>query len=420
MIRYLAFTLAITAAHGGDVGHSNSTQLLLTSGTYWLNMLSFNGTAFASEHTYWDPEGVPSWLVNGTDGSYWLANNENDADVRKLHYPPSKDDTSGILFPTKDWKGSTGVVHFEYNLNKTRMFGSAYGSQAIDIWNTTQPGTIALLKSIPTNDSASHPHQTVQSPCGRFAVVNDLGLDKIHVLDTAEDDDIFVSSSVSVPTGCGPRHGAFYWTADMIFPARYLVACETSHQVLVLNVTGPGILSGTPLQTLDTALNTDVPAAANVTAAELLLYTNLDRSADVYISNRLTGNATDTIAHFRLAAPADRASVQPRDLTAADVVSTGGVGPRGMNLSPDGTFLFVGNQQAGPAGLVALRRDVGGGGLAATPVASMRYEGLAGADAGYGPQFVMPWGNGWASASASASASGSALAPTSRSVGRRC
>lgn len=423
MLQYLACTLILTVAaqaSGNNESAPSNSTLLLTSGSAWIQVVSFNGTGLNSEDIRLYSGGIASWLIDGVDGSYWLANNESGAAVNKFSLDSSYDN---VTYRVGSQDGSEGVVHFEYNLNKTRMFGAGYGSQKIDIWNTTAAGAVQHLTSIPTNDTSSHPHQTVQSPCGRYAVVNDLGLDRLHVLDTTDDDAIHVAGSVAVPAGCGPRHGAFYMTPGMDAPTRYLVACEATHQVLVLNTTGWPLSSSSSssyddetllLQTLDTALAG--PAGANLTAAELLLFANPDRSADVYVSNRLTGDATDNVAHFRLAAPASttdddeqQQQQQPGELAGVGLASTGGVGPRGMSLSPCGRWLFVGNQQAGPAGLVVLGRDVASGALDAAPVASLAYEDFAMVAAsggeveeGFGPQFVMPWGAGWAGTSAAA------------------
>lgn len=377
------------------------------------------------EDIYSYADGIASWLIDGTDSNYWLANNESGAAVNEFTFNSSHDN---VTYQAEGKGGSDGVVHLEYNLSKTRMFGAGYGSQKIDIWNTAAAGTIQHLTSIPTNDTNSHPHQTVQSPCGKYAVVNDLGLDRLHHLDTTDDDAIHVTGGLAVPAGCGPRHGAFYMTPGVAAPTRYLVACETSHQVLVLNATDwPAGASSSPppLQALDTAALAG-HAGANLTAAELLLFTSPDRSADVYVSNRLTGDATDSVAHFRLAAGGPPSSTtsdgqQPGDLAGVGLASTGGVGPRGMGLSQDGRWLFVGNQQAGPAGLVVLGRDAASGALGAAPVASVAYEdfaAVADAEEGCGPQFVMTWGAGWAGApaafsSSNASAPASASRPTS-------
>lgn len=361
----------------------------------------FDGTNVILEKNISEAGAIPSWLIEGKLSRAFIANDESSNITSKYTFDISNTEastssTSSVeLTPAQKYStGSAGVVHFAYNVNKTRLFGASYGSQKIDIWDTTaNDGSLSLVKSIPTNNASSKPHQTVVSPTGDFAIVNDLGLDKLHILDVSDDNAISISSDISVPTGCGPRHGAFYWTADMTVPSRYLVVCETSHSLLVFNVTESGDLSTEPIQTdIQTAVDT---SGAQLTAAELLLYVNEDRSADVYVSNRLTGGKTDSIAHFRMSAPATTGGTQPgmvKPLTASNITSSGGVGPRGMSLSADGAHLFVGNQQAGPAGLVVLARDMETGDLESIPVATVDYDDFAGGKGELlGPQFVMEW-----------------------------
>ncbi|KAG5786426.1 hypothetical protein H9Q69_014422, partial [Fusarium xylarioides] len=36
--------------------------------------------------------------------------------------------------------GSVGVVHLEFNSDKTRLVGAAYGNGTIDVWNTEKGG----------------------------------------------------------------------------------------------------------------------------------------------------------------------------------------------------------------------------------------------------------------------------------------
>lgn len=405
MVRYLSPVLAFagvvqSACSSAGIQQNTSSQILI-SGSGYIWSANFDGTSVILEKNISKSEVTPSWLIEGKRSKAFIANDENSNTTYKYTFDVFTTNTSTTstthvdLTAAQEYSsGSAGVVHFAYNVNKTRLFGAGYGSQKIDIWDTAaQDGSLSILKTISIDDSNSHPHQTVVSPTGNIAIVNDLGLDKLHVLDVSDDNAISIITSVSVPTGCGPRHGAFYWTTGMAVPSRYLVACETSHSLLVFNITQSGDLQTEPIQKdIETAFDA---SGAQLTAAELLLYVNDDRSADVYVSNRLTGGATDSIAHFRLSAPTTAGGTQPGELTAlkaADITSSGGVGPRGMSLSADGAHLFVGNQQAGPAGLVVLTRDAVTGDLGASPVASVDYEDFAdGQGAQFGPQFVMEW-----------------------------
>lgn len=373
---------------------SSSSSQLLISGSGYIFSASFDGTSVVVQNNITMTGVAPSWLLQSKASNLIIANDENAATTSE--YTLGVSPTAGLLDPAQTYTtGSSGVVHLAYNLNKTRMFGAGYGSQKIDIWDTTaNDGSLTFLNSLPTNNASSKPHQTVVSPAGNIAIVNDLGLDQLHILDTSDDAAIALTTSVPVPTGCGPRHGAFYTSPGVTIPSRYLVVCETTHELLIFNLTAAGdALDTAPLQDpLQTAVDV---SGTSLTAAELLVFVNADASADVYVSNRLTGGAADSVAHFRLPAPVEVGGSQPGKLVAlteADITSTGGVGPRGMNLAASGRFLFVGNQQAGPAGLAVLARDAATGALGASPVATVDYDVFAaGQGELFGPQFVVEW-----------------------------
>ncbi len=127
------------------------------------------------------------------------------------------------------------------------MLGAAYGSGDVDVWDVSDTnGTMKLLKKIPSldapspNQTASHPHEAVLDPTGRYFLVNDLGTDTILVID-GKNDSFEVTEHVRVPVpGAGPRHGAFYppiWdNKNKTDPSRaiyYLVAAETKSLLML-------------------------------------------------------------------------------------------------------------------------------------------------------------------------------------------
>ena len=66
----------------------------------------------------------------------------------------------------------------------------------------------------PDRQEVSHPHMIVATPDNRFAVVPDLGTDKIYLyaLDTAAGK-LAPSQTLDLPAGAGPRHVAFHPTS---------------------------------------------------------------------------------------------------------------------------------------------------------------------------------------------------------------
>lgn len=213
-------------------------------------------------------------------------------------------------------------------------------------------------------------------PTGRFFVVNDLGTDSIFVIDS--ENDYSISNRVSVEAGTGPRHGAFIaWENKATY---YFLACEIKSVVKAFKVTyTEDNLELKEVQSLS-SYGADFPPANSTTAAagELVIS---PCGKHLYVSNRLSGNATDSISHFSID---DNRTAGP--LAFADQVSSGGLIPRMFSLSADASVLFSTNQD-GENGLLALARDAKTGKLTEAPLASLGVAKFGGPT--YGPQFVM-------------------------------
>lgn len=220
------------------------------------------------------------------------------------------------------------------------------------------------------------PHQVVLDPSGRFFVVNDLGTDSIFVIDS--ENDFKISNRVSVEAGTGPRHGAFMARDNK--DTYYFLACEIKSVVKAFKVTyTEDNLELKEVQSLS-SYGADFPPTNSTTAAagELVIS---PCGKHLYVSNRLSGNTTDSISHFSID---DANTAGP--LVFADQVSSGGKVPRMFSLSADASVLFTTNQD-GENGLLALARDAKTGKLTEAPLASLGVAKFGGPT--YGPQFVM-------------------------------
>ena len=275
--------------------------------------------------------------------------------------------------------GSTGVVHLEFNSDKTRMVGAAYGNGTIDVWNV-EKGGLELIKTIDSpgklgpnkeRQDSPHPHQANLDPSGRYFAVNDLGTDSIVLIDSK--DDTFKDTNIPIEAGCGPRHAVFY-PRGKDKATHYIVACELSNQAIVYSVTYEANTMSFKKQQSISTYGKDAPAKDIKKAAvgEIILANN----KDIYISNRLSGQKTDSIARFTIA--------ECGTLTYADTVSSGGLLPRMMSFSLAAKHIFVGNQD-GTNGLVALKRGTDGK-LVEKPVGSL--PGSVFGEPQFGPQYV--------------------------------
>ncbi|KAJ4260506.1 hypothetical protein NW762_007247 [Fusarium torreyae] len=277
--------------------------------------------------------------------------------------------------------GSLGVVHLEFNSDKTRLVGAAYGNGTIDVWNV-ENGGLELVKTLKSpgklgpnkeRQDASHPHQANLDPSGRYFAVNDLGTDSVVIIDS-KDDAFKIAKNIPIEAGCGPRHGVFY-PRGSDKATHYIVACELSNQALVYSVTyAENTLAFKKYQAIST-YGKDAPAKDIKKAAvgEVILAPN---NKDLYISNRVSGQKTDSIAHFTVA--------ECGKLTYADTVSSGGLLPRMMSFSATAKHVFVGNQN-GTNGLVALKRGADGK-LQEKPVATIAASKFG--EPLFGPQFA--------------------------------
>ncbi|KAF5009477.1 hypothetical protein FDECE_4300 [Fusarium decemcellulare] len=277
--------------------------------------------------------------------------------------------------------GSSGVVHLEFNADKTRLLGSAYRDGAIDVWKI-ESGRLDYFKAIKTRNKDrkgdSHPHQATLDPTGRFFVVNDLGTDSIIIIDSKDDAYEIIDPIYSTPRGCGPRHGVFYPQGSHRATS-YIVVCEKSNQVLVYSVKYEGnTLALKQIQAESTFSNNFVPANKSSAAAGSVVLT--PDNQNLYVTNRLMGNETDYITSFRI----DTLNSSIPRISFSHTFSTHGLIPRMISLSSDGKYLFAANE-GGTFGLVAMKRTIDGT-LKEKPVTGLwRFEFR---DEGPGPQFV--------------------------------
>lgn len=372
-------TTAITMSPRADNSSSSPGVVLL--GTTGLIMLQDYTSTGLDSSMIQKVSGAPSWMAFA-DPNRLYAVDEFSSSLRYFHL-----DIPGRKLEAKTEKdGSAGVVHLEFNKDKTRLVGSAYGNGTVDVWNV-EDDDLKLIKTLDAignlgpnkvRQAARHPHQAVLDPSGRFFAINDLGTDSIMVLDSKDDAFNFSSIYTINSPGCGPRHGVFY-PSDGKKATHYIVVCEMTNQVHVLAVEyRDDTLIFSPVQNLSTFGTRYPPGNATTAAAgEIILSPD---NKDVYISNRLTGNKTDSIAHFKVIEK-DCGMIT---LSFGHSVSTSGLLPRMMSFSKDARSVLVGNQ-AGAEGVVALKRNKDGS-LDEKPIANVQNRVFG--ETGFGPQFV--------------------------------
>ncbi|WJG35434.1 Lactonase, 7-bladed beta-propeller-domain-containing protein [Fusarium oxysporum Fo47] len=269
-------------------------------------------------------------------------------------------------------ESSNALTLFEinfFNTDNTRLVGCAYGNGTIDIWNTTNGG-LGLIKTVPSpgqpgpdkeRQASPHPHQANLDPTGRFFVINDLGTDSMVVLDSNYDAFQIVNIIHISPQGCGPRHGVFY-PQGAFRATHYILVCEISNKVLVYTVSyRENYLDFTEIQSTST-FGPGLPPANSSSAAAGAIVLAAD-NRHLYVSNRQTGNSTDSVSHFQI----NHLNSTFLSLQFVGSASTYGISPRMMSFSHGDRYLLIANQ-AGGFGLVALERRLDGTLEAENPV----------------------------------------------------
>lgn len=175
----------------------------------------------------------------------------------------------------------------------------------------------------PERQTGPHAHCILPDPTNRFAIVADLGLDKVLIYRMdLEGGRLYKHAEVDVPAGAGPRHLTFHPNSRYAYLINELNSTLTSYRYHAD--------AGT-FEALQT-----VPALPGDFKGENLC-------ADVHVSpdgNYLYGSnrGHDSIICFLIDENTGR-------LTFVNHTSTEGREPRNFAISPDGAFLLVANQK---------------------------------------------------------------------------
>ena len=192
-----------------------------------------------------------------------------------------------------------------------------------------------------------HAHVVTLSPDNRFALVADLGLDRVFTYHVDPARGGLVPNDppfVRLAPGSGPRHLAFRPDAKFVYSINELLSTVTTFR---FDASHGGLKE---LQTLST-----LPKnwSGSNSTAEIVIHPN---ARFLYASNR----GDDSIAIFRI-------DPSRGTLTFVDRTPTQGKTPRNFAIDPSGAFLLAANQDSGS--IVAFRVDSGTGRL--TPTGDM-------------------------------------------------
>ena len=293
----------------------------------------------------------PAWITLSPDKKFLYAIHESQAQAVGF----AVDAASGKLtaLPSAPSPAAQPPSHLAVDATGRTLLAANYREGYVASMTIRADGTLgppSVIKHTgkgvdPTRQDQPHVHSVTLSPDNRFAIVCDLGLDKIfsYALDPAA---AKLSPAnppfVATAPGTGPRH--FKFGAD----GRHAYAINEMGGTIVTYDYTAATGTLTPRQTVPT-----LPAdfKGENTAAEIRVHPN---GKCLYGSNR----GHDSLAVF---------AINPGTglLTPVEIVASGGKTPRNFALSPDGAWLVCAHQDSG--NLTVFRVDAASGRLTRIP-----------------------------------------------------
>lgn len=266
--------------------------------------------------------------------------------------------TPGVLEAlTEMYTSYAPVASTQFNIGKNRSIAFAHygspdggppGAAGITTYVAGDNGALRLVMNLtvkypgigPSEErqSASHIHQVILDPTGKFIVAPDLGSDCVHVYSTHNDSfPLTALPDVNLEPGSGPRHGVFQTAGDNTF---FHLVSELANNITTFNVSYDGhSMSMTQIGQVSTFGDNPVPSGA--LAGEIIL----SPSGYITISNRLDNSFTIPNLDPNIADPeqSDSLAVFKIDnkgkLSFVNLYPVGCQSPRQVQTNKDGSLL---------------------------------------------------------------------------------
>jgi 6-phosphogluconolactonase len=240
--------------------------------------------------------------------------------------------------------GGTSTCYISLDKTGRFLLMANFGSGSVSVLRINEDGSLgqqtAFMKHIgkgkdPSFQSQPHPHSIDVSPDNRYAIVSDLGVDKIFVYRFDATTGVLSPENppfVAAEAGGGPRHFVFDGAGRFGYSLK-----EMSGIVTVL-AWDPAQGTLTPVQDAKTLARNFIGANDS---AEIEIHPN---GKLLYESNRRFRGGElwgpDTIGVF---------SIDPEKgtLTEVEQVPAGGTMPRNFAIDPTGSYLFSANELSG-------------------------------------------------------------------------
>lgn len=272
----------------------------------------------------------PSFLAFSPDKKFVYAVNESDKSAVSAFRFDRK--SNSLQFLNKIDLGNAGPCFV--TVTKNHVFTSNYGNGTVSILGRKPNGELTNVlqtvvhKGVKNADgklSETHVHETVFAPDSSFLIVNNLGEDRVYSYKYHPKAKSEILEEINVTTvkhKSGPRHAVFSKNGKYL----YLVQ-ELSADFTVFNVEAGGRLKQIQATSLinDKVLKSASAAEIEFSPDEKFLYaTNRGKANDITCFKVNRDGTVSKVSHY----------------------SIKGDSPRNFAISPDGKFVFVGNQKS--------------------------------------------------------------------------
>jgi 6-phosphogluconolactonase len=292
----------------------------------------------------------PSFLFLSADGARLYAVNEtgqsrSDAPGAVSAFAVDRA-TGALTFLNKQPSGGAAPCHLSLDREGRRVLVANYWGGSVAVLPIEKDGRLGAPAHVeqhegenPTpRDPGPHAHSVEPDAAGRFAIVSDLGLDRIvsYRIDAASGRLQAGSTPVSLPAGAGPRRFAFHPDG------RHGYSINELDSTITALAYEPGSGTLTSLQTVST-----LPSGftGSNSTAEVAV------SADgrfLYGSNR----GHDSLAIFAIDGATGRLSLVGHE-------PTRGRHPRHFAIDPTGAYLIAANRDSDNLAVFRIERQTG-------------------------------------------------------------
>ncbi len=353
---FQATLLLIAFAHALPAFAMNSHLIFLGTytrdGSHGIYAVRLDGaTGSLSKPTLAAESPNPAWITFSPDKKFLYAINESQAQA--VGFAVDAANAKLTPLPAAPSPAAQPPAHLAVDATGRTLIAANYREGYVASMAIHADGTLGAPMAIkhtgkgpnPTRQDQPHVHSVTISPDNRFAIICDLGLDKIYTyaLDPAAAKLTPANPPfVATAPGAGPQHFKFGPDGRRAYAINEMGGTIAAYDYAAAT----GAL--TPRQTVPT-----LPAdfEDENTTAEIRIHPN---GKFLYGSNR----GHDSLAVF---------AIHPGTglLTPVEIVASGGKTPRNFALSPDGAWLVCAHQDSG--NLTVFRVDAATGRLTRLP-----------------------------------------------------